>query len=582
MGVTDVPSEVWIQTFGHLGKADLKALRLSGSNYLRSLASSLLFTTAYIAARKAVLNTFMALTTHPEFCNYVQELVFDSSYISSKVVRRNENQKCGSSLATLFEEQQDIYGGQLQNALDKAFRSLSNVTRVRYADMSRIAILPGDCGCPTLERHDYQEEPLIHRIEIGYSEAYTFSCRVEPTIVCKHHENNDKIHMKYGGFVDLMQALSSSPATEVSNLSLGKRNHAGGSGGMSYWFFSSINAEITHPYLYPVFSHLRKLDLAISSDWPTKFQQERCPTSEEQPADTVTTSAHDDLDSVDLTKLLCSAQNLQEVKLAGECLNYSLRFANTFSGHTWNKLRAVDLIYYKGSEDELEKFVKRHYTSLRHLLVDHFILTSGSWRTLGEVVPAVAPELELIFGIVYVGNRSRSVEKIYPLAPKEFDESGLTIKDKRGGENGDGDDNIDKPEDDSDLDSESDRLSYSSDDSTPSTDSNPRRKPDLDILPTLTPSMREKVEYIRETLPGCPVENCRDTLIEADGDHEEAKKALFERFGYTELECVVGKAQSFSNFILIHDVILTTKQSPGTRKSRSSRAVDQRHAFPYL
>lgn len=421
--------------------------------------------------------------------------------------------------------------------------------------MSRVAILPGDCDSSIWERHDYQEEPLIHRIDSASPESpQWFDCLVNPAVACRHCENNNEIHVKYGGFVDLMQALSGSTATKVTNLSLGERNHAAGNGGVSYWFFSSINAEVTHPYLYPVFSSLRKLDLAISSDWPTKFQQERDPTSKEQFADTFTASAHNNLDSVDLARLLSSAQNLQEVKLAGECLNYSLRFANTFSGHTWKKLRAVDLAYFKGSEDELEEFVKRHCTSLRHLVVDHFILTSGSWKTLGAVVPAVAPKVELIFGFVYVVNRPYRVEFDYPLDFKDFDESGLKIKERRRGrrdgegEEGDGDDNIDKSEDDVESDSESDCLSYSSDDSTPSTASNPRRKPDLDILPTLTPSMRKKVEYIRGTLPGCPVQNCRDELIKTNGDHEKAREALFARFGYTELECLVGHVESFLKF----------------------------------
>ena len=551
MSVTNVPSEVWIQTFGsYLSKRDLKPFRLSGSHYLWSLYSTLLFPTAYVAAREAVLNNFMALTTHPELCNYVKEIVYDSSYISPGVVRLNRDQKCGSSLATLLDDQEDIHGRRLQNALEKAFRSLSNVTRVRYADMSRVAILPGDCDCSTWDHHNYEEEPLIYRIESAPLQKYSFECRVEPAAPCRHLENNDEIHDKYSGFADLMQALSSSAAIEVLNLSLGKRNHAAGTGGISYWFFSSINANITHPYLYPVFSSLRKLDLAISSDWPTKYQQERCSTSEEQPGTTATTSTPDHLDSVDLARLLGSAQNLREVKLAGECLNYSLRFANTFSGHTWNKLRAVDLAYFRGSENELEEFVKRHFTSLRHFVVDHFILTSGSWTTFGAVVPAVVPDLELIFGLVYVENLPVPVENIYPLATKDFDESGLKIKDSRKrwdgeGEDRDGDDNKDKREDDSESDSESDCLSYDSDDSTPSTTSNPRRKPDLDLLPTLDPSMREKVDYIRKQLPGCPVDHCRNMLIATNGDREEAKTALFERFGYTELECVVGKAQSF-------------------------------------
>ena len=432
MSVTNVPSEVWIQTFGsYLSKRDLKAVRLTGSHYLGSLASSLLFTTAYVAARETVLNTFTALTTHPEFCNYVKEIVYDSSYVSPEVVRWNRDQKCGSSLAKLLDDQEDIHDRRLQNALEKAFRSLSNVTRVRYADLSRVATLPGDCDCSTWDHHNYEEEPLFYRRKSAPLTNCSYECRVEPAAPCKRLENDDDSHDKYSGFADLMQALSSSAAIELSNLSLGKRDHAAGTGGISYWFFSSINANITHPYLYPVFSSLRKLDLAISGDWPTKYQRERCPMSEGQPDTTATTSMRDHLDSVDLVRLLGSAQNLQEVKLAGECLNHSLRFAKTFSDHTWNKLRAVDLAYFRGSENELEEFVKRHFTSLRHFVIDHFILTSGSWTTFGAVVPAIIPDLELLFGLVYAENLSVPVENIYPLATKDFDESGLKIKDGR-------------------------------------------------------------------------------------------------------------------------------------------------------
>ena len=523
MSVTNVPSEVWIQTFGYLSKGDLKAVRLSGSHYLGSLASSLLFTTAYVAARKAVLNTFVALTTHPEFCNYVKEIVYDSSYISSEVLGRNKNQKCGSSLATLFEEQEDIHGGQLQIALDKAFRSLLNVTRVHYADMSRVVTLPGDCDGSSWGRHDYQDEPLMYRIDSRSLKSYDVNHYLNPYVACTGHEDNDKIEMKYGGFVVLMQALSSSAATEVSTLSLGQRKHAAGAGGMSYWFFSPINAEITHPYLRPVFSSLRKLDLTVSSDSPM-------------------TSGRACLDfDVDLAKLLCSAQNLEEVKLAGDCLTYSLLFANTFSSHTWSKLRAVDLEFFKGSQDELEDFVQRHVTSLRHMSVDYFIFTSGSLINLGAVVASVAPDLELTWGILYLVDRPFS-NVFYPLTAKEFDESGLKIKDKGRGEDKDRDDNLTEPEDDSECDSESDRLSYSSDDSTPSTASNPRRKPDLDILPTLTPAVREKVEYIRNALPGCPVQSCCDMLMTTFGDREAARKKLFRRFRYTKLECLVSRS----------------------------------------
>lgn len=75
-----LPNELWIQILGHLSKKDLKALRVCGDN-LTSLASSLLFSTAYVAARKGVLDTFTALTTYPIFRHHVKEVIFDSSWI---------------------------------------------------------------------------------------------------------------------------------------------------------------------------------------------------------------------------------------------------------------------------------------------------------------------------------------------------------------------------------------------------------------------------------------------------------------------------------------------------------------------
>ena len=541
-----VSNEVWILIFGLLSKRDLKSLRLCGIHELGSLVSSLLFTTAYLAARKAVLNTFLVLMTHPEFSNYVKEIVYDSSYIIPYVVEGNRDNKCGSSLAIAFEEQEDILDGELQKALDKASISLSNVKMVRYADMSRIAFLPGDCNNPTWEQHDYEEEPLIRRIDSKCNQFYETRCRLKPNIICQSHEESDHdhmLHMKFGGLIPLMQALSSSTATRLSYLSLGNRVHAAGNGGISFRFFSPANADFTHPFLYPVFSSLRKLQLAISSDWPSTLQHKRCSTISEQSRNTFTLADNDSYHMLDLAKPLSSAVNLQEVKLAGECLICSLQLATTFSSHTWSKLQVVHLEYFKGSQEQLEGFVKRHVASLRHLLVDHFVLTSGSWRTLGALIPAVAPELELIFGIVYEGNCRYPMDQIFQISYKNFDKSGLKIKNRRGRCSGEYEDE-DRDEDLNVLEdgSEDDSLCYSSDDSTPSTASSPRRKPDIDILSTLTPTMRDNVDYIREALPGCPVQECRDTLVKTNGDREAARSRLFNLFGYTELECLVRES----------------------------------------
>ena len=287
-----------------------------------------------------------------------------------------------------------------------------------------------------------------------------------------------------------------------------------------------------------MFNSFRKLDLTISCDWPAGSQQQRCSTSQERSENAVTTAADELFDSMDLATLLCLAQNLQVVELAGQCLTYSLRFADTFASDTWSNLRAVTLRYFKGSSQELEDFVKRHTTSLKHLLVDYFSLTSGTWKALESALPAVAPDLEMAFGLVFRRNRCCN---IFPLANEDFDESGLKIDGARRewtgeDEDEDGDEDLDETED---LESESDSLSCSSDDSSASTASNPRRKPDSDLLSSLTPAMRDKIDNIGKGLPGCPADHCLNTLIKAKGDHEAARRSLFKRFGYTQVECLV-------------------------------------------
>jgi hypothetical protein len=58
-----LPNETWLQILGYCSKRDLKVLRLTSKKDFEILASALLFTTAYVAARRGVLDIFIKLTT---------------------------------------------------------------------------------------------------------------------------------------------------------------------------------------------------------------------------------------------------------------------------------------------------------------------------------------------------------------------------------------------------------------------------------------------------------------------------------------------------------------------------------------
>ena len=63
---TALPNEIWLEILGYCSKKDLKTVRLTGEKHFETLASQQLFTTAYVAARRGVLDVFMKLTTVSE------------------------------------------------------------------------------------------------------------------------------------------------------------------------------------------------------------------------------------------------------------------------------------------------------------------------------------------------------------------------------------------------------------------------------------------------------------------------------------------------------------------------------------
>ena len=197
-----LPNDLWLQTFGCLSKNDLKAVLLFAKHHLGSRASSLLLTTAYIAAMRGVLDTFKALTTHPVFCKHIKEVIFDSSWINSATVSKHANQEGGSALARFDKEQEEIQVNELQTCLDDAFRCLANVKKVSYADLSRISCPPGDKNDPAW-CEDYSEGPLFRRLEsdLGPAEIFGLCLLSKLNAGCPFHDDRFVYRRKFGGLI---------------------------------------------------------------------------------------------------------------------------------------------------------------------------------------------------------------------------------------------------------------------------------------------------------------------------------------------------------------------------------------------
>lgn len=190
---------------------------------LSCLASSLLFATAYIAAREGVLETFTNLTTHPVFRAHVKEIVFDSSWIDPATVAEYAKDENEPALAGLFQQQEDIQAFEIQKRLEIAVQCLLNVKTVSYADPSRTSYLPGNCKDP-IWNSDYAGGPLIRRLEssdFGSNEIGVCCLMNGRNAECSGHVDNLQYRRRFGGLILLLQVLSDCASTTLQELSLG-------------------------------------------------------------------------------------------------------------------------------------------------------------------------------------------------------------------------------------------------------------------------------------------------------------------------------------------------------------------------
>ena len=413
-----LPVEVWLLSLGYLRNTDLKALRLSREPLLRSLASELLFTTAYIASRRGVLDTFTNLTTHPVFRAHVKEIVFDSSFIDPRTVVECTDEKTGAALASLFHEQERIQANELQIRLENAFQCLSKVKTVSYADLSRVSYLPGDRRDPVWDS-DYLDGPLIRRIEFDPClSEFGICCLMNwRNVGCPGHADRFQYRRKFGGLLVLLQVLSDHASTTLRQLRLGSRVHACEDGGVPSWLLWS-NLIYDRFHCFPtLFYGLRKFELSVSIF-------ERCEMySVFEPS---TLPRLDYYKGVDLASLLCLAQNLEEIQLIGDPkAPKKWRVTSTLGIHQWARLRVLYLKSFRASSRELEDFLRRHTLSLERMTLDEFHLTSGSWLELGANVPTIAPALEFILGSVSAHKcRQAPIDAFLPLDSSDLDVSG--------------------------------------------------------------------------------------------------------------------------------------------------------------
>ena len=399
-----LPNELWSQILSYLSKKELKLVRLVGDRHLEVLASSLLFVTAYVAARRGVLNIFKSIAKHPTIRHFIKELVYDASWFdppegTSQMrngVYRITSDCTDLETAKLFREQEHIQTQEMSACLKLTLPSLTHVRRVVYADLGRTAGFPGDTP-------DRDGMPLISRVASG---SMTPSCCRDCCLgpYSKHcWSHRGVFRRQYDGFTMLMRALSKSLPPNLDELSLGDglfcadtityklpSPFVGSSyGGIPYWLFSETSMAYVDKVYHPIFERLSKLDLTIC--YPHGLSCSR--TNPNPPSE----SPH--LDA--LGNLLGLANNLEHLILSGQIDTASIDVGDLFGARSFRKLSKLELRYCEAKYSDLVSIFLSHKGSLQNVKFDFFSINRGTWIQLDRFLSIELPNLSVTTGWVW-------------------------------------------------------------------------------------------------------------------------------------------------------------------------------------
>lgn len=378
------------EIFSYLEPKDLKTVRLV-CRRLKTLASPLLFTKAYIAARRGVMDVFKQITSHPVLSNYIREIVYDASWFEPSVaasiknfsqtsIARGVRYKSRPSAKVerreyetylrLFDEQEQILSDELPAALDIAFKVLSNIRRVTFADFSRHAYILGD------------------RAE-DFGEAFHSRCNSDSWIhKLSDIPNLQRLARKFGPFKLLLKSLSASASLDsVECFSAGDGlfgSEDSTSSGIPHIFFSSKYKQLP-PGVFHGLHRLRKLDLSIVM---------------------MATRLGEEIEVDALKELLNMADGLEELRLV-RSFTYPLppefqkeprlTMASVCGSKTWKNLRTLELHNFRLKSSEVLRFLRRHRHCLQKIDMDEYLLLDKEmWLSFCKSIHIEYPSLYII------------------------------------------------------------------------------------------------------------------------------------------------------------------------------------------
>ena len=398
-----LPNELWDDVLGYVTKHDLKTLRLAGRWHLATLASSKLFTTAYIAARRGAIDALAGLASHAILRHHVKTFVFDSSYLDpeihgelsgddwSKAVEAVHGNK---ELALAFAHQEYIQTYELRPALENAFEAFPNIKKIVYADMARTACLPGDILGSVSSILD-PNHPHLQRLLTGKFRKRVFKCCLEGECGKKHL---NFYRRQYSGLATMLEVMDQHELESLIELSFGSNAAAPCTAGIPCFFFDKT-ARTYPPLLHSVW-RLRKLDLTLC--FPSLERIVPRPNVGQSTTDRTCNYAG-------LKQLLEYAGGLEELYLSGEVDIATLSLDKFWPDRPLRSLRTLHLRTIEASSYKFSNLVWCNRYTLQHLLLDDFNLVTEGWPLMFNFIQKHAPDLDVVYGYTWFQSVTQSI-----------------------------------------------------------------------------------------------------------------------------------------------------------------------------
>ncbi|KAL9607312.1 MAG: hypothetical protein Q9167_007762 [Letrouitia subvulpina] len=361
--IQQLPPEIQSLIFSHLEGRDLKSARLTCHTFQKE-AAPFLFTTAYVAARRGVLNNFTALADHPVLSTYVTEVIYDSSWFEDS----NEEpppQQLGSwppesihrqKYSENFAEQERIQKEELRPILTRAFRSLTKVQRVVYADLWRLSCLHGD------RLEDLGPDFRFGGCDFPQSPQHKSDVKLEIPW-CAEVPDGPVFRRQNVGLYVLLRALSSPKASpNLTELSIGNGTYSCGASwnGVPQLLLLPMADSLSKPNSN--FLYLRKFEVNIGMY-----------------------SIIDHEDQYPLGRIMEHLHHLEDLRIVGPASppddfhragtatlanphkpqsGPEASLANTLGQNTWSKLVNLELQWFESEPSGLVDFLARHISTL--------------------------------------------------------------------------------------------------------------------------------------------------------------------------------------------------------------------------